>query len=189
MGTTKNSKKHVVFFSENHYKIAKNLPILMKLTVPNRQDFVIFKTHRFFEFGQILTGEGSDLQIFGRLKVQVCFLIKWTLVRKTTICQFKNGKADISQQFFAKNLFLNVKALGIRFSPVFLKVPYFLELEILYELGRGAYSHIPNPKEGQKFPPLASSRRESMKVVYGCPQLWSCKGSSINHAVKILGFF
>ena len=111
------------------------------------------------------------------------------LVRKTTICQFKNGKADISQQFFAKNLFLNVKALGIRFSPVFLKVPYFLELEILYELGRGAYSHIPNPKEGQKFPPLASSRRESMKVVYGCPQLWSCKGSSINRVVKILGIF
>ena len=39
--------------------------------IPNRQDFAIFKTPRFFEFGQILIGEGSDLQIFGRLKVNV----------------------------------------------------------------------------------------------------------------------
>ena len=44
----------------------------MKLTAPNRQDFAIFKTPRFFEFGQILIGEGSDLQNFGRLKVYVC---------------------------------------------------------------------------------------------------------------------
>ena len=73
MGATKNSKKHVVFFSENLYKIAKNRPISMKLMVPNRQGFAIFKTSRFFEFGQILICEGSDLQIFGRLKVNVRF--------------------------------------------------------------------------------------------------------------------
>ena len=41
----------------------------MKLTAPNRQDFAILKTHQFLEFRQILKGEGSDLQIFGRLKV------------------------------------------------------------------------------------------------------------------------
>ena len=64
----KKTVKNVTFSCEKSNKIAKNFPISMKLTVPNRQDFVIFKTHRFFEFGQILIGEGSDLQIFGRLK-------------------------------------------------------------------------------------------------------------------------
>ena len=51
----------------------------MKLTVPNLQGFAIFKTSRFFEFGQILIREGSDLQIFGRLKVNVHSLKKWIL--------------------------------------------------------------------------------------------------------------
>ena len=62
-------------------KIVKNRPILMKLTFPNRQDFAIFKTPRFFKFGQILFVVGSDLQIFGKLKsyVHMCFK-KWTLI-------------------------------------------------------------------------------------------------------------
>ena len=60
------------FSGAYHYKIAKNRPILMKLTVPNRQDFAIFKKLRFFKFGRIFIGEGSDLQIFGRLKSYVC---------------------------------------------------------------------------------------------------------------------
>ena len=51
----------------------------MKVTIPNRQEFAISKTLKFFEFGQILICEGSDLQIFGRLKVYVCSLNKWTL--------------------------------------------------------------------------------------------------------------
>ena len=66
----KKTIKNVTFSCKNNNKIAKNRPISMKLTVPNRQDFVIFKTSRFFEFGQILIG---DLQIFGRLKVNVRF--------------------------------------------------------------------------------------------------------------------
>ena len=66
-----NSSKRPRFFCEKRYKIAKNRPIFKKLTVPNRQEFVIFKTPQFFEFGQILIGEGSDLHIFGRLKVNV----------------------------------------------------------------------------------------------------------------------
>ena len=56
--------KNVTFSFEDNYKIAKNRPILMKLTVPNRQDFAIFKTPQFFKFGKILLGEGKDLQIF-----------------------------------------------------------------------------------------------------------------------------
>ena len=69
--TTKTAKI-MCFSGVYHHKIAKNSPILMKLTVPNRQDFAIFKKPRFFEFGWIYIGEGSDLQIFGRLKSYVC---------------------------------------------------------------------------------------------------------------------
>ena len=68
--------KITCFFGDYYYKIAKNRPISMKLTVPNRQGFAIFKTSQFFYFGQILICEGSDLQIFGRLKVNVRFLKK-----------------------------------------------------------------------------------------------------------------
>ena len=49
-------------------KLTQNSSIEIKLFILNRQDFAIFKTPRFFEFGRILIGEGSDLQIFGRLK-------------------------------------------------------------------------------------------------------------------------
>ena len=48
------------FFCENRYKIGNNHPILIKLTVLNYQDFEIFKTPSFFEFGQFLMAEGRD---------------------------------------------------------------------------------------------------------------------------------
>ena len=47
----KKAKKGHVLFCKKYYKIAKHCTILIKLKVPNRQDFVIFKTLRFFEFG------------------------------------------------------------------------------------------------------------------------------------------
>ena len=42
------------FFFENHNKFAKNRQITKMLTVPNRQDFEVFITYWFFEFGQVL---------------------------------------------------------------------------------------------------------------------------------------
>ena len=42
------------FFSENRNKITKNRRIKKMLTVPNRQDFEVFKTYWFFEFGPML---------------------------------------------------------------------------------------------------------------------------------------
>ena len=52
-------------------KIAKDYPILIKLTLPNGVDFSIFKTSRFFEFMQILMAESGlgkvktiDLEFF-----------------------------------------------------------------------------------------------------------------------------
>ena len=62
----KKTIKNVTFSCENNNKIAKNRPILMKFTVPNRQEFAIFKTLRFFEFGQYLMAEGRDWALFCR---------------------------------------------------------------------------------------------------------------------------
>ena len=42
------------FFFENRNKITKNRRIKKMLTVPNRQDFEVFKTFWFFEFGPML---------------------------------------------------------------------------------------------------------------------------------------
>ena len=51
-------------------KSLKNRLILKMLAIPNRHDFTIFKTLRFFEFWQILIREeGSDLQIFASTKI------------------------------------------------------------------------------------------------------------------------
>ena len=43
----KKQQKSLGFFCEYYYKIAKNRPIEIKLTVLNRQDYAIFKTPRF----------------------------------------------------------------------------------------------------------------------------------------------
>ena len=58
-------------FCENRYKIAKNHSILIKLTVLNSQDFAIFETPRFFDFGQFLMAEGRDWGLFCTLLFQL----------------------------------------------------------------------------------------------------------------------
>ena len=73
-GTTKSKQKSRGFFCEYYYKIAKNRPMEIKLTVLNRQDYAIFKTPQYFKFGSILREvgpQGNFGSIFGRLKFYV----------------------------------------------------------------------------------------------------------------------
>ena len=53
----KNFEKKFFFshiFFENRNKMAKNRSINTMVTIPNRQDFEVFRLYQFFEFEQIL---------------------------------------------------------------------------------------------------------------------------------------
>ena len=53
------TKKNSLFFCENRYKIAKNHPILIKLTVLNSQEFNNFQNTPIFWIWEIPYGRGA----------------------------------------------------------------------------------------------------------------------------------
>ena len=68
--------------TKNLYKIAKNRPILKKLTVPSRQEFAIFKNPRFLNIDKSLwpiLAEVSVGAFFCTTELSTQTNMKWAL--------------------------------------------------------------------------------------------------------------